>query len=250
VASGLGSLGLRDVTGKGQFTGARVTYSLPRTGPAVQSLSAALDDRHFDQGLPGTAVGSFPLSAKYSIRRDESWGGMGASLEYAANASGGTDNTAASYTAQGADHDWEAWRAGLDASYRISNWSLNARLRGQYSSNQLIAGEKLSLGGLGSVRGFTDAVVRGDIGYSWNLDATGPEILLPQLRPVLFCDGGQVQSNGALAGREDLTSVGAGLRWTYQKLDLSGDLAYAAKANSAQTQQDLMRLHLSAYYRF
>jgi hemolysin activation/secretion protein len=47
-----------------------------------------------------------------------------------------------------------------------------------------------------------------------------------------------------------LASVGAGLRWTYQRLDLSADLAYAAKANSAQTQPDLWRLHLSAYYRF
>ena len=250
VASGLGSLGLPDVTGKGQFTGVRASYSLPRTGAAVQTLSAALDDRHFDQGLPGTAVGSFPVSVKYSVRRDESWGGVGAHLEYASNTSGGTDNNAASYATQGADHDWQAWRAGLDVSYRLTNWSLNARLRGQSSGNPLIAGEKLSLGGVGSVRGFTDAVVRGDMGYYWNLDATGPEILLPQLRPVLFWDGGQVQSNGAVAGREELASVGAGLRWTYQQLDLSADLAYAAKAPSAQTQSDLLRLHLSAYYRF
>jgi hemolysin activation/secretion protein len=250
VASGLGSLGLPDVTGKGQFTGARVSYALPRTGPAVQTLSAALDDRHFDQGLPGTAVGSFPVSVKYAVRRDESWGGVGAHLEYAANSSGGSDNNAASYTAQGAEHDWQAWRGGLDASYRLRNWSLNARLRAQASANPLIAGEKLSLGGQGSVRGFSDAVVRGDMGYYWNLDATGPEFLLDQLRPVLFWDGGQVQSNGAIAAHEELASVGAGLRWTYQRLDLSADLAYAAKANSAQTQPDLWRLHLSAYYRF
>jgi hemolysin activation/secretion protein len=249
VASGLGSLGLPDVTGKGQFTGARLSYALPRIGPAVQTLSAALDDRHFDQGLPGTAMGSFPLSAKYAIRRDESWGGVGAHLEYAVNTSGGSDNNAASYTTQGADHDWEAWRAGLDASYRFTQWSVNARLRGQSSGSRLIAGEKLSLGGVGSVRGFTDAVVRGDSGYYWNLDATGPE-MLAQLRPVLFLDGGQVQSNGAFAGHEELASVGAGLRWSYEKLDLSADLAYAAKANSAELQQDLWRFHLAAYYRF
>lgn len=249
VASGLGALGLPDVTGKGQFMGLRVSYSLPRTGPAAQTLSAAVDDRHFDQGLPGTAVGSFPLSAKYSVRRDESWGGLGGHLEYAANSPGGRDNDAATYTAQGADHGWQAWRAGLDASYRFSQWNVNARLRGQYSANQLIAGEKLSLGGAGSVRGFTDAVVRGDMGYFWNLDATGPE-MLPQLRPVLFWDGGQVQSNGAFAGFEELASVGAGLRWSHEKLEVSADLAYASKANSAETQPDLWRLHLAAYYRF
>lgn len=250
VNSGLGSLGLPDVSGKGQFIGARVSYSLPRTGSALQTVSAAVDDRRFDQGLPGTAVGSFPASLKYTLRRDETWGGVGSNLEYAVNTSGGSDNSPASYTAQSADYDWQAWRAGLDANYRLINWNLSARLRGQYSSNKLISGEKLSLGGAGSVRGFTDAVVRGDYGYSWNLDATGPEILFPQLYPVVFFDGGQVQSNGVVAGREDLASIGIGFRWTYQKLDLTADLAYAAKANSTEKQQDPCRLNLTAYYRF
>jgi hemolysin activation/secretion protein len=250
VNSGLGSLGLPDVSGKGEFLGARVTYSLPRSGPASQTLGLALDDRHFDQGLPGTVVASFPLSLKYTFRRDESWGTVGANVEYAANTSEGSDNNQANYTAQAADWNWEAWRAGLDFSYRGSQWYWAARLRAQASSSRLITGEKMSLGGAGSVRGFSDAVVRGDMGYFWSLEATGPEVLLPLLRPVLFVEGGQVQSNGAVADHEELASVGAGLRWSYQKLDVSADLALATKVNSAEKQTDPMRLHLSAIYRF
>jgi len=250
VNSGLGALGLPDVSGKGEFRGGRVTLSLPRSGPASQTLAVALDSRHFDQGLPGTNVASFPVSLKYTFRRDESWGTLGANLEYAVNTQEGSDNHQANYTSQGADWNWDAWRAGLDLGYRGTQWYWAARLRTQFSSSKLITGEKMSLGGVGSIRGFTDAVVRGDTGYFWSLEATGPEMLLPLMRPVLFVEGGQVQSNGAAVDHEELASAGVGLRWTYQKLDLSADLAYAAKPNSAERQTDPMRLHISAMYRF
>ena len=250
VNSGLGSLGLPDVNGKGQFTGARITYSVPRSGPLLQTVGLALDDKHFDQGLPGTAVGSFPISAKYTFRRDENWGGVGGNVEYATNIGGGTDNTAASYTAQLADFDWQAWRLGLDGSYRAVSWTFVGRLRAQFSSSKLIAGEKLSLGGAGSVRGFSDAVVRGDNGFFMTLEATGPEMFLPQMRPLLFVEGGQVQSNDGVTVDDALTSLGAGLRWTYGKWDLSADLAYITQGPRAEKLADTKRLHISAFYRF
>jgi hemolysin activation/secretion protein len=210
----------------------------------------ALDDRHFDQGLPGTAVGSFPLSAKYTVRRDENWGGAGAYVEYAGNTAGGTDNTTANYNAQLADFDWQAWRLGLDGSYRAARWTFVGRLRAQFSNSRLIAGEKLSLGGAASVRGFTDAIVRGDNGYFVTLEANGPEMLLPQLRPLVFVDGGQVQSNDGVTANDALTSVGAGLRWSYGNLDLSADLAYITQGPRAEKLVDSKRLHIAAFYRF
>jgi hemolysin activation/secretion protein len=250
VNSGLGSLGLPDVTGRGHFTGARVTYSVPRSGPLLQTVALALDDRHFDQGMPGTAVGSFPLSAKYTFRRDENWGGGGGYVEYATNTGGGTDDAAANYNAQLADFDWQAWRMGLDASYRGARWTFAGRLRAQFSNAKLIAGEKLSLGGAGSVRGFSDAVVRGDNGFYMTLEATGPELFLPQMRPLVFIDGGQVQSNDGVTLDDALTSLGVGLRWTYGSLDMSADLAYITQGPRAEKLADSKRLHLSAFYRF
>ncbi len=261
INSGAAAPGGPDVTGRGKFLGVRLSKSLPRTGPLSQTISVAIDDRHFEStltnaipGLPDQNVGSRPLSARYTFRRDEPWGNFGGNLEYAFNLEGGTANNELNYRGQvlaPADQKWQAWRFGLDGNYRTDQWLVSGRLRGQISSNSLISGEKFSLGGANSVRGFADARVRGDSGYLVNIEGLGPEMWAPQLRPVLFLDGGEVNSNGFLSGvRESLWSLGAGLRWSYQKFDFSADLAYVLKADSAETEKNPLRFHLSAFYRF
>jgi hemolysin activation/secretion protein len=261
INSGAAAPGGPDVTGRGQFMGVRLNKSLPRSGPLMQTVSIALDDKHFESDLPNTIaglpdqnVGSRPLSARYNFRREEPWGSVGGNVEYAFNLDGGTSNSDANYAGQvlaPADQKWQAWRYGLDLNVREGVWSYTARLRGQLSSNSLIAGEKFSLGGVGSVRGFADSRVRGDYGVLWNFEALGPELFTAQLRPVIFMDGGQVGSNGLLSGvTESLLSVGTGLRWNYQKFELSADLAYVLKADSAETVNNPIRLHVSAIYRF
>ena len=261
INSGAAAPGGPDVTGRGQFLGVRLSKSLPRTGPLSQTISVAVDDRHFESnltntipGLPDQNVGSRPLSARYTFRREELWGNFGGNLDYAFNLDGGTSNNDVNYQGQvlaPADRKWQTWRFGLDGNYRLDQWFLTGRLRGQISSNSLISGEKFSLGGANSVRGFADARVRGDSGYLVNIEGLGPEMWAPQLRPVVFVDGGEVNSNGFLSGvRESLWSLGMGLRWSYQKFDLSADLAYVLKADSLETQKNPLRLHLSAFYRF
>jgi hemolysin activation/secretion protein len=261
INSGAAAPGGPDVTGKGRFLGVRLAKSLPRTGPLSQTVSVALDDRLFESnlpnaipGLPDQNVGSRALSARYAFRRDEPWGGFGGSLDYVFNLESGGANSAVNYANQiaaPADHKWQAWRFGLEGTYRDDRWTYTGRLRGQVSSNSLISGEKFSLGGANSVRGFSDARVRGDSGYLWNFEALGPEMWAPQLRPILFLDGGQVRSNGLLSGvSEDLASLGAGLRWSYQKFDFSADLSYVLRADSAETQSHPVRLNISAFYRF
>ncbi len=261
VNSGAAAPGGPDVTGRGQFFGVRLTKSLRRSGPLAQTLSVALDDRFFESNLPATIVGlpdqnvgSRPLSGRYTLRQDEAWGSFGGNLEYVMNIDGGRANDAASYAGQvvaPADQKWTAWRFGADASYRDKRWVYNARFRGQISNNSLITGEKFMLGGAGSVRGFSDARVRGDSGYLWNIEAVGPEMFYPQLRPVFFIDGGTTRNSALLANTvEVLTSVGAGLRWRYDKFDVSADLSYVLKADSAETQANPVRLNLAAFYRF
>ena len=261
VNTGAAAPGGPDVTGRGQFFGVRLTKSLPRTGPLLQTVSVALDDKHFESNLPNTIpglldqnVGSRPLSVRYTFRREETWGGYGGNAEYAVNIDGGTSNNGANYANQvlgPAEQKWQAWRFGLDGSYKVSNWLYSGRFRGQLSTNSLISGEKFSLGGVNSVRGFADAKVRGDYGYLWNFEALGPEMFAPQLRPLLFMDGGQAKSNGILSGvGEDLLSVGGGLRWAYEKMDFSADLAFVLKAETGSPISNPIRLHLSAFYRF
>jgi hemolysin activation/secretion protein len=254
VASGQVQGG-NDVTGKGQFFGVRLTQALPRWGKLQQTVGVALDNRYSDSGfsVPTIAgpVGSQPLSARYTFKQDEPWGGFSGSVDYAFNLGGGAANDDASYAlaSNKGDRLWHAWRYALDVSYRWSDWVLAGRLRGQLSDSALINIEQFGLGGIGSVRGFTDRVVSGDSGYSWNVEAVGPDTYLPQLRPVLFVDGGQLYSR--LTGQtENLLSVGAGLRWSYQKMELSVDLTQVLQANSAEMVSNPLRLNLSLFYRF
>jgi hemolysin activation/secretion protein len=270
INSGAGAQGGPDVTGRGQFMGVRVTKSLPRTGPLQQTLGLALDDKHFESDagnavtalipglvVPDQNVGSRPVSVRYTFRQEEPWGGFGGNLDYVFNLDGGTANSPANYAAQGffatpnqvaADFQWQAWRFGLDGNYRSGNWVYSGRVRGQISTNSLIPGEKFSLGGVNSVRGFADAKVRGDWGYSVNLEALGPEMFAPQLRPLIYMDGGQVRSNFGI--NEDLLSIGGGFRWVYQKMDVSADLAYVLKADSQSPQTNPIRLNIALFYRF
>lgn len=243
-----------DVSGKGEFVGVRITQALSRTGALQQKLGLALDNRYFENNstfggaLLRPNVGSRPLSVRYSFRQDEPWGGFSGSLDYARNIGGGTSNNVASYTANAGDRSWDAWRYAADVNYKLSDWLLSARWRGQTSGNNLIAGEQFGLGGAGSVRGFADRVVSGDSGYQFNFEAIGPELGLPQLRPVFFVDGGQVRTN--FGAKDHLLGLGVGLRWSYEKIDVSVDLAQGIDTNRTETLKNPVRINFSLFYRF
>jgi hemolysin activation/secretion protein len=269
-AIGLGATSF-NVSGKGEFMGARASYALPKSGERSQNISLAIDDRVFasNLGIAGVALvptnlRSRPLSLRYSTQVEALWGGIGADAEVAGNLSGGDGNSDAAYQAAraGAPRHWHSLRFGVDASYAISPWIVSARLRGQYTGTALIPGEQFGLGGTGSVRGLREREFTGDTGYTVSLEAKGPP-LTDTLRPVIFFDHGQARllAGGALPGgttlsEETATSIGAGLRWNLdRRLDLSADLAYVlngvssagAVTGSARGDGKLM---FSAFYRF
>lgn len=247
--------GFFDVSGRGEFAGLRLTQALPRIGTMQQTLSAAIDNRYFENNtrFNGTQVqpnvGSRPASLRYTLRQDEAWGGYGGNIEYAVNTGGGAADNGANHRANGGDFGWDAWRYGADFSLNNEGWNFAGKLRGQWTSHSLIAGEQFGLGGAGSVRGFADREVAGDYGFLWNVEVTAPQVLLPQLKPVLFTDGGQVHSKGT-GQKENLLSVGAGLRWSYQQLDAALDLAHVLDRNNANPEEIRNRLHFSLFYRF
>lgn len=66
-------------------------------------------------------------------------------------------------------------KATLTASYSYSmmkNTSLSSTLFGQWSDDPLYGSQRLSIGGLYSVRGFKDISISGDQGYYWRNDLT------------------------------------------------------------------------------
>ncbi len=247
--------GFFDVTGKGDFYGIRITDSLPRLGTAQQTASLSIDEHLYENtttflGTPiQPDVGARPVSLAYSLRQDQIWGGYGGNLAYVFNAGGGPADSLSNYAANAGVQNWCAWRFGADLEYTDAGWDYSARMRGQYSTHALIAGEQFGLGGLDSVRGFLDREVSGDSGVSWNLEARAPAMFDPQLRPVLFVDGGDIHSHSAEPS-ENLLSVGAGLRWNYEKFTSLIDVAQVLQRNTLNPVDVRTRLHVLLTYRF
>lgn len=247
--------GFFDLSGKGRFYGIRLTQALARIGNTQQSLGIALDERYFENSSTFAGVqiqpdvASRPLSAKYAIQQEGQWGSAGGSIEYVTNLKGGAANNRRDYQLNAGDHAWDAWRYAADLSLDRGHWNFGGRFRGQWSNDTLIAGEQFGIGGPHSVRGFGDRELVGDYGYSWSLEAKAPEVLLAQLRPVMFVDGGEAHSR-AISSTERVLSAGAGLRWSSNQFDAALDLARVLDRNRQNPDNPRTRLHFSLFYRF
>lgn len=250
--------GVFDVSGSGLFAGIRLTKALARINTLQQTLGVALDDRFFRNSttsptfpglIPQTDVRSRVLSLQYTFRNEPVWGTVAGSLDYARNIGGGAANSEAEHQSWGGTVDWDAWRFSLEAVIPSSGWQYTGRLKGQYSDKPLVQGEQFSLGGANAVRGFADGAVPGDYGHRWNLEAMAPGIGDLQIRPVLFVDGGQVHSYAGDT-TDNLLSAGAGLRLSYQKLQVALDLAQAINRDRLDTSGPSTRMHLALSYRF
>lgn len=102
-------------------------------------------------------------------------------------------------------------------------------LTGQYSSANLLASEQLGLGGYGSVRGYPERVLRGDLGVILNMELYSPEFepykwfkySSPDLlRFIAFADYAHGESvdespSDPLDDPADLLSVGLGIRYEF-----------------------------------
>ncbi len=247
--------GVLDVSGGGEFFGLRLSLALPRSGTLQHTASVAVDDRYFrnDSTFGGTQitphVGSRPISLRYTVRQDHAWGNLGGNLEYARNFGGGRANRNSAYLAQDADHYWDAWRYGVEGGLANQGWDFSGKLRGQWTARKLISGEQFGFGGASSVRGLADREVAGDYGYYWNLEAQAPQVLVPRLRPVLFMDGGKAHTRTD-GHTENVLSLGAGLRWSYERFETSVDLAHALDRALPSDESARTRLNFSAFYRF
>ena len=71
-----------NVSGRGEFLGVRATYDLPKWGSTAQTLSAALEDKHYASSvglnigavalaLPTPDIHARPLSLRYALREQQ-----------------------------------------------------------------------------------------------------------------------------------------------------------------------------------
>lgn len=118
----------------------------------------------------------------------------------------------------------------LPFSGMFGGMMVRAALTGQYSSTNLLASEQLGLGGFGSVRGYPERALRGDMGYILNLELYSPEfhpvsqftdwswLNQDTLKFLIFFDyahGSPSEENpdDPLDDSADLMSVGVGVRY-------------------------------------
>ena len=267
IDSGTVGLGTQsfDVSGSGDFYGIKATYLLPRYGELVHNVSVAYDSRYFESNvafsgtaLPASAVGSRPITFRYAARLEKDQAAYAGFAEYSQNIPGGRAGNDTAYlnarsSPGGAERDWSAFRYGLDGTYSFgARWSLSGRLRGQWTDDPLIPGEQLGIAGITAVRGFREREVTGDRAYFVNLEANGPALFF-NVSPFAFFDFGWrkfVTPITATSQSDNISSVGAGLRWKWQGLDVN--VAYAHVTNGVQfgTPRDHDKLHFTAFYRF
>lgn len=252
-----------EVAGQGQVAGTRFVRALPKRKRYEHGYSLAFDDKFFGNDITfadvplGTDVRSTPLSVGYNAKyRLKKWRFTG-DASYAANLQSGADNNDDTYAAVrvGASADWDHWRFGASVNYAFKNkWLYRGVMKAQVTDQALIPGEQFGMGGMNSLRGYQEREVLGDSGVYLLSEFISPALSsLANTRGVVFYDWGQTDRRQAQAGessREHPESIGAGLRWTYEKnVSLKIDYGHVLK-DAASSQAGDSKWHLSLFARF
>lgn len=264
-----------NINGRGNLSGVRSTWYLPRVGEADQRLAFGIDRRAYINrcavdGLPSAACGPAgadvtvtPLSIEYTVRSD-------GPLAWSTNLGllhnvplGGGPSSDAAFAAQrpGAKPAYTTVRGAGSATITFAEaWQLRGRLGLQWSGDALVSGEQFGIGGVNSVRGYEEREQTGDRGLLASIELTGPEMLTrtrpssPSLRLFGFGDAGTVSNGLGTPCRETdlrctLASVGLGMAFERDRLQARLAVA-AALRDAAITRKGNARAHFSAIYSF
>lgn len=227
--------GLLGISGSGSFYTLRYNWNLPRRLNLDQRISLGFDWREFrnDVTAPGSSQSQIPditlhpISARYSVR----WAGektdLSGFLSAFHNIPGGNDGDATAFDAsrQGASPSYSVYRYG-GALTQTLPWDLQIRLaaNAQYTTEMLVSGEQYGIGGMDSVRGFTEREIVNDRGSRIALELYSPDfggklVAGATARALAFVDAGQVKRVRPLPGEpttESISSAGLGLRANYK----------------------------------
>ncbi len=265
-----------DVSGAGHFTGLSFKHQLLNLGRYRHSVTVGVQDRLFDTAISATGTGVFNpgLSSKVrsrplSIRYDGGylWTRTRTSLDYYLdynhNLDFGGHNNDRDYAGfrfasdDPPDSSWKLVRFGALATQQLPRgYSGVFRLTGQFTSETLIPGEQIGVGGERSVRGFEERTIAGDSGLVANLELWTPQ--LPQLygiRLLGFLDAGHKVINSPGIGQrphDTISSIGVGARWAWhEQLQVSLDYGQPlANGDGEASDRGNSKWHVSLSYRY
>ena len=224
--------GLTNFQGGGEIVSARYNHSLDKIGQFDPKLSYGLDYRDFktvEQTTPPVTVmyneiivtpisltlsaqgklGAAEVNLNGSVAQNLPWMGKGRSADFA------------QYDLINLSDPTPGYRLiRLGGSYVqpfSGDWQFRSVLNAQWSNNVLVQGEQIRLGGMDSVRGFTEGSEGGDRGVKVNEEIYTPALAKWHLntRALIFYDAGQASTN--LGSNVSIASYGVGVRSAYSE---------------------------------
>lgn len=245
--------GLSNFQGGGVLLSTRYNYMLERMGVFDPSVSLGLDWRDFRRieqiNPPVTLLYNeivvLPLSIAYSAHGKFARSDLDLNAALSVNLPGmskGNDADFAAYDPSATimpDARYRVVRYGASYSRQIvDDWQFRSALNGQWSSNVLVLGEQIRLGGADALRGFSEGSEGGDKGARLNLEGYTPDFGKDdfRMRGLVFYDAGQVTSTNSSA-KTTISGAGIGLRATYnERFSLRLDVAQIMKAGNDPAQ--------------
>lgn len=256
----VGAVGDFNITGSGEMGGLHYQQFLPQMKGYEHWVDVGWDDKLFTntvlfgQENVGTSVRSMPVSVTYRSDINGATYHSSVNLGWAKNIQGGTLNDAAAYMGNGgAKPDWDVWRYGMNMDFRLpASWMWRHQYSGQYSTQTLIAAEQLGLGGLSSVRGYSERETGGDVANLYKSEVWTPQ-WYPGVNFLAFYDQGHRFLYNPQPGQnstEWLRSIGVGARWSWQNnVTTSVDLAQALD-EGPQTKRHTGKVHAQVMIHF
>lgn len=259
----LTALGNMNISGRGTVLGARYNQTLARRGEYDAKLIYGIDYKAYQSNaqIPGVSVqlGRDVTVRPLSLTYTGSWTPSSSQVNYYMSAiynlAGGENGSSSDFSQvrAGATAWYKMLRFGASFSQALANdWQVRLMLNGQYTADALVPGEQFGAGGASSVRGYREREIANDKGFYASAEIYTPNLCarLPwdgaQCRALAFIDGAKLASSKPLANaqaRNDISSVGVGMRITLQKnLAMQLDLGHAM-ASAGATSSDDNRLH-------
>ena len=262
---------LFNVSGAGSIFGVRYNMNLPRWLDLEQRLSLSWDWRAYRNQI--TQVGSnaslvpditvHPITANYNATYRTASSETSFSGSVIENLPGGDDGGSSAFfvTRPGARPGYLVVRWGINHNRAFaSDWQLRLGWTAQFTRDRLVAAEQFGIGGVDSIRGFTEREISNDHGSRGTMELYSPDIGSKiewfggtRMRALAFYDWGRVERHEPLLGevhRQGAGSVGLGLRLS-RGANLSARLDWGVVVDQAGSQgRGDGRLHASMAYIF
>jgi hemolysin activation/secretion protein len=267
------AIGTAGVIGKGTIFGLRLIRPLRGWQGFYHSLTLGIDYKRFDETITllgadtlNRPISYSPFLVQYSATTQDTKGQTqyGVSGHFALRRILGNDEQEFKTKRDNADANYFYLRGEVSRLQNLpKDWSLYAKLDGQWTRDVLISNEQYSAGGADSVRGYLESESFGDYGMRFSVEGRSPFLgnflseerkkIFDEFYGLAFLEYASLKVKDAAAeqaSRFELASAGLGVRIkAWKKLQLALDLAYPFK-DAANTKKGDVRTHFNLGYEY